>query len=171
MDVTIPPNTTATIVVPGKNGGTHEVGSGHYQFTAEEPESKIIRKLQADGGLTRLDAQDAGVVMKHGDGPNRCDYLGARDVWVWESGGTYYMHYDGAGPKGWLACLATSKDLINWTKFGPVLQLGKPGEDDSAYVLSWDTQCLVRASSDSSASLPDLESHQRFSTRTVAQTA
>jgi len=34
MDVTIPANTTATIVVPGKNGGSHEVGSGHYQFTA-----------------------------------------------------------------------------------------------------------------------------------------
>jgi alpha-L-rhamnosidase len=37
MDVTIPANTTATVVVPGKNGGTHEVGSGHYQFTAQEP--------------------------------------------------------------------------------------------------------------------------------------
>ncbi len=34
MDVTVPANTTATIVVPGKNGGTHEVGSGHYQFTS-----------------------------------------------------------------------------------------------------------------------------------------
>ncbi|MGD0731593.1 MAG: family 78 glycoside hydrolase catalytic domain [Terracidiphilus sp.] len=35
MDVTIPVNTTATIVVPGKNGGKHEVGSGHYQFTSQ----------------------------------------------------------------------------------------------------------------------------------------
>jgi alpha-L-rhamnosidase len=35
MDVTIPANTTATIVVPGKNGGTHEVGSGHYHFTSQ----------------------------------------------------------------------------------------------------------------------------------------
>ena len=58
--------------------------------------------------------------------------LGARDVWVYEAGGTYYMHYDGAGPKGWLACLATSKDLVHWTKKGPVLDFGKPGEDDSA---------------------------------------
>ena len=40
MDVTIPANTTATIVVPGKNGGTHEVGSGHYQFTANDPKGK-----------------------------------------------------------------------------------------------------------------------------------
>jgi alpha-L-rhamnosidase len=37
MNVTIPANTTATIVVPGKNGGTHEVGSGHYQFTSQAP--------------------------------------------------------------------------------------------------------------------------------------
>ncbi len=37
MDVTVPANTTATIVVPGKNGGTHEVGSGHYQFISQGP--------------------------------------------------------------------------------------------------------------------------------------
>jgi alpha-L-rhamnosidase len=37
MDVTIPANTTATIVVPGKNGGRHEVGSGHYQFSSQGP--------------------------------------------------------------------------------------------------------------------------------------
>ena len=29
------------------------------------------------------------------------DELGARDVWVWEHGGTYFMHYDGAGTNGW----------------------------------------------------------------------
>ncbi|MDD4892057.1 MAG: hypothetical protein PHU85_19215 [Phycisphaerae bacterium] len=81
---------------------------------------------------TRMDGQDQGVVLKHGDGPDRCDQRGARDVWVYESGGTYYMHYDGAGPTGWLACLATSPDLVHWTKKGPVLDLGKPGERDSA---------------------------------------
>jgi predicted GH43/DUF377 family glycosyl hydrolase len=80
----------------------------------------------------RLEAQDQGVVLKHGDGPGQCDKLGARDIWVFENGGTYYMHYDGAGPKGWLACLATSTDLVHWTKKGPVLDFGKPGEDDSA---------------------------------------
>ena len=32
MDVTVPGNTSATIIVPGKNGETHEVGSGHYHF-------------------------------------------------------------------------------------------------------------------------------------------
>ena len=80
----------------------------------------------------RMDAKDQGVVLKHGDGPNRCDMLGARDVSVYESDGTYYMHYDGAGPKGWLSCLATSTNLVDWTKKGPVLDFGKPGEDDSA---------------------------------------
>jgi predicted GH43/DUF377 family glycosyl hydrolase len=80
----------------------------------------------------RLEAQDHGVVLRHGSGPEKCDTLGARDVWVWENGGTYFMHYDGAGPKGWLACLATSRDLVNWTPKGPVLDFGKAGEDDSA---------------------------------------
>jgi predicted GH43/DUF377 family glycosyl hydrolase len=79
----------------------------------------------------RMDAKDIGIVLKYGDGPESCDLLGARDVWVFESGGTYYMHYDAAGPKGWLASLATSKDLIHWEKKGPVLQLGAPNEPDS----------------------------------------
>lgn len=80
----------------------------------------------------RLDAQDHGVVLRHGDGPEQCDIHGARDVWVYEAGGVYYMHYDAAGPKGWLASLATSKDLVHWEKKGPVLDFGKPGENDSA---------------------------------------
>ena len=80
----------------------------------------------------RLDAKNQGVVLKHGDGPGQCDVLGARDVWVYEDKGTYYMHYDGAGPKGWLCCLATSTNLVDWTKKGPVLDFGKPGEEDSA---------------------------------------
>jgi predicted GH43/DUF377 family glycosyl hydrolase len=79
-----------------------------------------------------MEAKDHGVVLKHGDGPGRCDMLGARDVWVYESDGTFHMHYDGAGPKGWLACLATSDNLVDWTKKGPVLDFGRPGEEDSA---------------------------------------
>lgn len=79
----------------------------------------------------RLPARDYGVVLKHGDGPGDCDRYGARDVWVWENGGTYYMHYDAAGPHAWLSALATSRDLVHWEKKGPVLQLGAPGDDDS----------------------------------------
>lgn len=78
-----------------------------------------------------MDAQDHGIVLRHGDGPEQCDKLGARDVWVFEDNGTYYMHYDAAGPTGWLCSLAISTDLINWQKKGAVLELGKPGEDDS----------------------------------------
>jgi len=80
----------------------------------------------------RMDANDHGVVMRHGGGPRDCDARGARDVWVFESGGVYYVHYDAAGPKGWLCSLAISKDLKTWRKKGPVLDFGKPGEDDSA---------------------------------------
>ncbi|MDI1334924.1 MAG: hypothetical protein PSU94_01970 [Lacunisphaera sp.] len=96
--------------------------------------AKEVRKY-VDGrpaAVLRLEAEDQGVVLKHGDGPDQCDYLGARDIWVFESEGTYYMHYDGAGVLGWLACLATSTDLVHWTKQGPALALGKPGEMDSA---------------------------------------
>lgn len=80
----------------------------------------------------RLEAKDQGVVLTHGGGPGECDKLGARDVWVFGAGGRYFMHYDGAGPRGWLSCLATSPDLVHWTKKGPVLDFGGPGEDDSA---------------------------------------
>jgi predicted GH43/DUF377 family glycosyl hydrolase len=58
--------------------------------------------------------------------------LGAREAIVFESGGTYFLHYDGAGPRGWRACLATSDDLVHWTKKGPILDFGAPGEADSA---------------------------------------
>ena len=100
------------------------------------PAAEVPKRAQYDDGRPaaklRLDAVDHGVVLRHGDGPGQCDILGARDVWVYEADGTYYMHYDAAGPKGWLAALATSKDLIHWQKKGPVLELGKAGENDSA---------------------------------------
>ncbi|HQL76539.1 MAG TPA: hypothetical protein PLD58_25480 [Phycisphaerae bacterium] len=79
----------------------------------------------------RMDAKDHGIVLRCGDGPGKCDELGARDVWVFEAGGTYYMHYDAAGPRGWLCSLALSTDLVTWQKKGPVLDLGRPGDDDS----------------------------------------
>jgi len=87
----------------------------------------------ADGRPTapwRMDAKDHGIVLRYGDGPQRCDYLGAREALVYEWDDTYYLHYDGAGPSGWRVCLATSKNLVDWSKHGPVLELGKPGEDD-----------------------------------------
>jgi predicted GH43/DUF377 family glycosyl hydrolase len=80
--------------------------------------------------VKRLEAEDQGVVFRHGHGPGQCDIYGARDVWVYEHEGTYYMHYDAAGPRGWLCSLATSRNMIDWKRHGPVLDFGKPGEDD-----------------------------------------
>lgn len=80
----------------------------------------------------RMEAEDQGVVLRHGDGPGDCDKYGARDVWVFESGGLYYLHYDAAGPRAWLTALATSRDLVHWDKKGTVLELGPAGSDDSA---------------------------------------
>jgi len=79
----------------------------------------------------RLDAVDHGRILRHGDGPGQCDKIGAREAIVFQWKGTYYLHYDGAGAQGWLACLATSKDLTNWTKQGPALRFGPKGSLDS----------------------------------------
>jgi len=79
----------------------------------------------------RLNAEDYGIVLPYGNGPDSCDYLGARDISVFENKGNFYMHYDGAGVNGWLSCMAVSKDLINWKPKGPVLDFGKPGSEDS----------------------------------------
>jgi predicted GH43/DUF377 family glycosyl hydrolase len=80
----------------------------------------------------RMDAADYGIVLQHGDGPDQCDQRGARDVWVFEADGTYFMHYDAAGPEGWRCALAVSPDLIHWEKKGPVLDFGAAGEEDAA---------------------------------------
>lgn len=107
--------------------------------TAHQKQGSQVKTATAAGSYAdgrpsakyRLDAKDEGIVLKYGTGPDSSDYLGARDIFVFEDKGTYYMHYDGAGPKGWLACLATSKDLTNWQVKGPVLNYGAPGSDDS----------------------------------------
>jgi predicted GH43/DUF377 family glycosyl hydrolase len=80
----------------------------------------------------RMDATDIGVVMHYGDGPDSCDISGARDLWLYKANDSVFcMHYDAAGPSGWLASLATSKDLIHWEKKGTVLQFGRKNEPDS----------------------------------------
>ena len=107
--------------------------STHFSSSPVLPAIPI--KTYSDGrpaAKCRLDAEDQGKVLCHGDGPGQCDRLGARDVWVYQAEGTCYMHYDAAGPRGWLCALATSRDLVHWTKKGAVLDFGKPGEDDSA---------------------------------------
>lgn len=115
------------VSMDGRAGDAGETGSRIVQASevTRYPDNRPSARY-------RLDARDQGVVFKHGGGPNHCDELGARDLWVYENGGTYYMHYDGAGKKGWLACLATSTNLLDWTAKGPVLDFGAKGEDDSA---------------------------------------
>ncbi len=104
-------------------------------WSATAPERADAPTSYEDGrpqATLRLDALDYGVVLRHGGGPQNCDQYGARDVWVFAAEGKYYMHYDAAGPTGWLCALATSYDLIHWKKQGPVLELGKSGSEDSA---------------------------------------
>lgn len=84
----------------------------------------------------RLDARDHGIVLRHGHGPAGCDRLGAREASLAIEDGVYHLFYDGAGPKGWLACLATSRDLEHWTTHGPVLDFGPPGSPDSGTATS-----------------------------------
>jgi len=79
----------------------------------------------------RLDATDHGPIIEHGQGPAKCDYLGAREAICFRAGDSYYLHYDGAGPTGWRACLAVSRDLDHWDLKGPVLNLGNAGDDDA----------------------------------------
>lgn len=79
-----------------------------------------------------IQPKDHGVVLQHGKGPAGCDSLGARDIWVWEDAGTYYMHYDGAGAAGWLACLGTSTNLTDWSAKGAILPLGDMSHRDCA---------------------------------------
>jgi len=84
----------------------------------------------------RMEATDAGRILRHGEGPAQCDALGAREAIVFAHDGQYYLHYDGAGPDGWRACLAVSRDLKQWECRGPVLSLGAAGTEDSACAAS-----------------------------------
>ena len=105
----------AAVAAPAAMGGT----------AAGYPDGRAVATL-------RYDAEDQGIVLPYGQCPHECDEYGARDVWVFRYRGEYYMHYDAAGPTGWLTALATSRDLVHWKEHGTVLTLGKPGADDSA---------------------------------------
>jgi hypothetical protein len=97
------------------------------------PANKVVR--YEDGrpaAQLKLDhIKDYGVVLTHGDGPRHNDVNGARDVWVFRYGSTFYMHYDAIGLQAWMTSLATSKDLIHWEKKGAILNLGAEGQADS----------------------------------------
>ena len=57
---------------------------------------------------------------------------GRREISIVLDKGVYHLFYDGAGPLGWLACLATSRDLLNWERHGTVLDFGAKDAPDSA---------------------------------------
>jgi len=80
----------------------------------------------------RMNAVDVGMILPHGNGPNQCDYLGAREALIFEEEGVFHLFYDGAGAHGWVACLAVSTDLKQWEKRGTILDLGQQGQDDCA---------------------------------------
>ena len=107
--------------------------AGIASLSAFAQESSSVQSYP-DGRPTaeyRLDAGDAGRIFKHGSGPDKCDALGAREASVVLHDGVYHLFYDGAEPGvGWLACLATSKDLKNWQRHGPVFSYGEPGTLD-----------------------------------------
>ena len=84
----------------------------------------------------RMDAQDQGRILFHGDGPQDCDLTGAREALINQEDGIFHLFYDGSGPAGWRVCLATSPDLVRWEKWGPMLEVGEPGEMDSGAVVS-----------------------------------
>jgi phospholipase/lecithinase/hemolysin/predicted GH43/DUF377 family glycosyl hydrolase len=101
----------------------------------QAPASTQEKAAYLDGRPTanlRYEARDVGVVLPFGKCPQSCDTYGARDVWVFKHGQKYYMHYDAAGPMGWLTALATSRDLYHWTEHGTVLTLGVAGSEDAA---------------------------------------
>ena len=79
MEVTIPSNTSATVVIPGSTLGEIEVGSGHWAWTADyvDPDKRGPYTLDdvlgeiclADGGLQAiqkvLEEAEAPLFLQH----------------------------------------------------------------------------------------------------------
>ncbi|MCQ6558415.1 hypothetical protein NNL21_06855 [Paenibacillus mendelii] len=84
----------------------------------------------------RMEARDHGIILRYGEGPGQCDRNGMREAILFEENGVYHLFYDGCGPDGWLACLATSTDLNHWERLGPVLDFGGPGDLDEGTATS-----------------------------------
>ena len=82
----------------------------------------------------RLPSTDYGIVLPHGTAPGGIDADGARDVFVYQAGSTYYMTYDGSGGPAWNTVMATSTNLTEWTVKGNILPLGADGAPDDKCV-------------------------------------
>jgi predicted GH43/DUF377 family glycosyl hydrolase len=112
--------------------------------TAQQPAAPVAEGAQivptqpvvySDGRVStslRLPATDYGIVLPYGTAPDGADAVGARDVFVYQAGSTYYMTYDGAPQTGsWNTVLASSTDLTAWTVHGNIMPLGNVGDPDS----------------------------------------
>lgn len=106
-------------------GGVH--GSGLVPIT-----NPIVYQDGRPYPTYRMDATDMGKFLDYGGAPNQTDYRGIREALINQVDGKFYLFYDGAGLDGWLAHLAESTDLVNWTLKGPVLDYGASGSEDSA---------------------------------------
>ncbi len=115
--------------------------------------AQVAARSRTRRGLPIWPARDAGVILgdvapqagasdpertAHGGlssrerVPTAGPSAGLRDVWLFEHAGRYHLHFDRTDATGWRASHATSTDFSNWTHSGPILELGRPGRDDSA---------------------------------------
>lgn len=83
-----------------------------------------------------VEVADHGPVLEHGYGPDGSDANGAREAIVVAVGQQFVLHYDGCAAGGWRACRALSTNLLNWSREGPILELGSPGSIDGGTVAS-----------------------------------
>jgi hypothetical protein len=81
-----------------------------FELAPTGAQEKVVYLDGRPSANLRYEARDVGVVLPFGKCPDSCDMYGARDVWVFMHRQKYYMHYDAAGPTGWLTALATSRD-------------------------------------------------------------
>ena len=128
-----PPALAAAYVLA--TAGIVATDSARNNLTPSRTRPSMTQSHYRDGRNSakfRMEASDQGVVFEYGQGPGGCDHLGAREAWVFEHEGLYHMTYDGAGRHAWLVCLATSTDLVQWERHGPIIACGAPGSPDSA---------------------------------------
>lgn len=135
------PSSDSIDFIQGNAAGTFSwtKNANSYALSASAEIYRIFPKNYLDGrpdAIWRFRTDDFGPVLFHGDGPDNSDVNGAREASVIQVGNQFILHYDGCGAIGWRACRATSTDLVNWAKEGPILDLGSPGEIDEACACS-----------------------------------
>src|SRR5215213_6124435 len=94
-------------------GGLAVVGCGAAGIGSTRALEQTATPGPAGAEEYRDGLTDLGPVLRHGDGPDGCDRYGAREAIVYSDAATpgrWWLHYDGAGDAGWLACAASSDD-------------------------------------------------------------